>query len=149
REEAADLAPVQHLHDLRRGRALPRDGLLRDAPEPRDVRAVLGVLDVARARELVAALPVLARALAVPLAGDGRVAAARFPDLAGREHEVDAREDVLDALRVVLDAARVEEHRARRLHPHLGRLDDARRRDADLALDRFRCAALDRAPDVV
>src|SRR5581483_1978037 len=58
REEAADLAPVQHLHDLRRGRALPRDALLRDAPEPRDVRAVLGVLDVARARELVAALPV-------------------------------------------------------------------------------------------
>ena len=53
---------------------------LGDAPDVGDVPAVLGVLDVAAAGELVALLAVLAAALAVALAGDRRVAAARPAD---------------------------------------------------------------------
>ena len=54
-------------------------------------------------------------------------------------------EDVVDALGVMLDAARVQQHGARRLRPQLGRLADARRRDADQLLDGFGRVVLDRA----
>ncbi len=47
--------------------------------------AVLRVLDVARAGELVALAALLARALAVALAGDRGVAAALAADAAGRQ----------------------------------------------------------------
>ena len=90
-------------------RPLPGISDFGDAPDLGDVRAVLGVLDVAVAGQLVALVAVLAPALPVALPGDGAVAAARLADPPGGEHEVDARQHVLDALRVVLDAARVQQ----------------------------------------
>src|SRR5262249_42197253 len=131
REQAADPAVVDPLDDLRRGRPLPGERLHGNAPAPGDVRPVLRVLDVACARQLVAPLAVLARALPVALSGDGRVAAAALADLPGGGHEVDAREPVVDTFGVMLDAARVQQHRARRLPPQLAGLDDATGGDAD------------------
>ena len=69
-----------------------RQLLLGDAPDVGDVPAMLGVLDVAAAGELVALLAVLAAALAVALAGDRRVAAARPADPPRRQHDVDRRQ---------------------------------------------------------
>ena len=66
-----------------------RERRLVDSPDTRDVAPVLGVADVAPARELIALLPVLAPALAVGLADDGAVAALWLADAAGREDEVD------------------------------------------------------------
>ena len=60
--------------------------------------AMRRVLEVARARQLIAFLSLLARALAVALAGDHRVAAAFAPDAAGGHHQVDGGHAVLDAL---------------------------------------------------
>src|SRR6185295_4013008 len=97
------------------GQARARKLRLGDAPALGDDATVLGVLDVAPARQLVAALAVLAAALPVALPRDHRVARAGLPDLARRQAEVDAGQAVLDALRVVLDAARVDQHRRRRL----------------------------------
>ena len=89
---------------------------------------MLGVGDVAPARELVALLPVLAAALAVGLADDGAVAALGLADAAGGEHEVDRAERVLHAVGVVLDAAGVEEEAGLRRPPPLGGLADRRAR---------------------
>ena len=96
----------------------------------RDVRAVLGVRDVAVAGELVALVAVLASALAVALAGDRRHAAAGLAELAGGEAEVDRGKDVVDAFGLLLDAAGVQQHPGRRGAPPLGGLLDARRRHA-------------------
>ena len=80
--------------------------------------------------KLVALLAVLAPALAVPLAGDGRVAAALAADAPRGEHDVDRPQAVLDAVAVVLDAAGVEqEARLRRAPPFRG-LADRPLRDA-------------------
>ena len=106
----------------------------RDAPEVRDELAMLRILDVARAGQLVAALAVLASALAVALAGDRAVAAAGLADASGRQHEVDVGETVLDALGVMLDAARVQQHRGFRRSPDFRGPDDARCRHTG---DRF------------
>src|SRR5512140_1472021 len=76
REQPADLAAVDQLDDLGGGRAPSRQTLDRDMPLRGHVCPMLRVLDVARARELVAPLSVLASALAVALPGDGGVAAA-------------------------------------------------------------------------
>ena len=51
---------------------------------------MLGILDVAIARKLIALVAVLAPALAVALSGDGGVAAIRLADAPGGEHEIDA-----------------------------------------------------------
>src|SRR5262249_30032361 len=112
------------LDDLHRGDALPRDALLGDAPHRRDVRAVLGVLDVARAGKLVALLALLAPALAIALAGDHRVAATGSADPPGRDDGVDRRHAVFDALRMVLDAAGVKEKARPRRPPELGGAND-------------------------
>ena len=88
-----------------------------DAPDLGDVCAVLRVLDVARARQLVALLALLPPALAVALAGDHRVAAAFPADAAGGDHQVDGRHAVLDALGVMLDAAGVEQEAGLRRAP--------------------------------
>ena len=148
-DEAADFPAVNHLHDLRGGRALAGQRALGDAPGRGHLGPVSRVLDVARPRELIAALALLACPLAVALPGDRRVARARLADLAGGEHEVDAGEHVLDALGVVLDAARVEQHGARRLHPQLGRLDDASRGDAHQPLHGLGRVAFDEGSHLV
>src|SRR4030095_469926 len=71
-------------------------------PDPGDIGPVLGVGDVAAARQHVGLLAVLAAALAVALAGEGAVAGPRPAELAGSQGHVDAREHVLDALEVLL-----------------------------------------------
>ena len=91
---------------------------------------MLGIGDVAVARELVAFVAVLAAALAVALAGDRRDAAPGLAELARGQAEVDRREHVLDALGVLLDTAGVEQHAGRRRAPPLGGLLDARGRHA-------------------
>ena len=78
------------LHDLDRGEAQVGDLHLRDAPDRGDLLAVLGVLDVTASRQLVAALPVLAPALTIALAGDGAIAAAGPTDASGGQNQVDA-----------------------------------------------------------
>ena len=88
-QQALDLAPIDLAEDLvgidaRRGQFVRVD-----APDRGDVGAVLGVVDVARAGELVALLAVLAPALAVALAGDRGVAAALAADPARSQHDVD------------------------------------------------------------
>src|SRR5690606_14256537 len=101
--------------------------------------AVLGVRDVAPARQLVALLSVLATTLAVGLADDRAVAGVRSADPARGQDQVDAAEGVLDAVRVVLDAAGVEDEARRRLAPHLGRLAERALGDArDLGGPRHR-----------
>ena len=65
-----------------------RDLFFTDAPNPRDVLPVVGILNVSTARELVALLTVFSPALAVGLTGDRRVPAPRPPDPPG-----DAKQD--------------------------------------------------------
>src|SRR5262245_34049452 len=92
------------------------------------------ILDVARARQLVAALSVFPPALAVSLTGDCPVAGSRLPDASGCEHEVDVRETVLDALRVMFHAACMQEHGRFGLSPDLRGFDDT---GCGNACDRF------------
>ena len=90
RQQALDLAAVDLAEDLvgsRRRRAAARPASMPQTPAT--WRAVLRVLDVAAAGKLVALLAVLAAALAVALAGDRRVAAARPADPARGQHDVD------------------------------------------------------------
>ena len=96
-----------------------------DAPEVRDEFAMFRILDVARARQLIAALAVFASALTVALAGDGSVAAAGLADASGCQHEIDVGETVLDALGVMLDASRVQQHGGLGRSPDFGCPDDA------------------------
>src|SRR5262249_4210664 len=65
RQQALDLARVDRVHDLLRGDALAGDLVDVAAPDRGDVGAVLGVADVAVARQLVALVTLLAPALAV------------------------------------------------------------------------------------
>ena len=130
RQQPLDLAGVDRLDDLLGGNALAGDLRLVASPHRGDVGAVLGVGDVAVARQLVALVAVLAAALAVALTGDRRHAATRLAELAGGQPEVDRRDDVVDALGVLLDAAGVEQHPRGRRAPPLGRLLDPRRRHA-------------------
>ena len=83
-EQPLDLARVDLAEHLVRVDARAGHVLLVDAPDAGDVLAVLGVGDVAPARELIALLPVLASALAVGLADDRAVAALRLADAARR-----------------------------------------------------------------
>ena len=83
---------------------------------------MIGIADVAPARQLIALLPVLATALPVGLTDDRAVAALRLADPARREHQVDRAEAVLDAVRVMFDAAGVKEEARLRRAPPLGRL---------------------------
>ena len=124
RQQAPDLAAFDLAEHL-----VAVDAGLRAAPPARCPRrrrrgAVLGVLDVARARELVALLAVLAAALAVALAGDRRVAAARRPIRPDASTMLIAPRHVLHAVAVVLDAAGVHEEARLRRAPPLGRLPD-------------------------
>ena len=76
-----------------------------DPPDASDVPAMFGIADVAPARKLIALLAVFAAALAVGLADDRAVAALRFANPAGGEHQVDRAQSILNAVGVVLDAA--------------------------------------------
>ena len=93
--------------------------------------------------QLIALLALLARALAVALAGDHGVAAAFAPDAAGGHHQVDGGHAVLDALRVVLDAAGVEQEARVGRPPHLGGAHDHRRGHARDRRRVFRRVAFD------
>ena len=81
---------------------------------------MLRVRDVARARQLIAFLSLLARALAVALAGDHGVAAAFTADSPAGDYQVDGGNAVVHAFAVVLDAARMQQEAGRRRPPHLG-----------------------------
>ena len=98
-EQAADLAAVDQAEDLVGVHAgAPGNSSGADAPDLGDVLAVLGLADVAAAGKLVALLAVLAPALAVALAGDGRVAAVGPADPARGQDHVDGAQAVLDAV---------------------------------------------------
>src|SRR5690606_36657324 len=104
-----DLALVDLADDLVRVDALARDLVGLDTPDPGDVCAVLGVVNVAGAGELVALLAVLASALPVGLSGDRRVPAALATDPTRCKNHVDRAEHILHAMAVVLNAAGVHE----------------------------------------
>src|SRR6185369_15731499 len=99
---------MDELDDLGRGRTLAGNALHRYAPALGNDGAMLRILDVARSRQLIAALAVLAPALPVSLPGDGCISATGLADFAGSQHEVDARQHVVNAGAVMLDAARVQ-----------------------------------------
>ena len=69
--------------------------------------AVLRIVDVPPARELVTPLPMLPPALAVALARDGRVPAAWPANLPSSQDQVNARQTIFRTLGVVLNAAGV------------------------------------------
>src|SRR5207249_2452499 len=73
------------------------------------------------------ALPVLPPALAIPLAGDGRVSATWLANLAGGQDEVDTRQTVFRSLGMMFNAPGVQEHGGRRRAPPLRRLNNRRR----------------------
>src|SRR5262245_51363657 len=100
------------------------------APDRRDVGAVLGVVDVAPAGQLIALLPVLAAALAVALAGYRAVATRRPADTPGCEDDVDRTEHVHDPIGVVLEPAGMEQEAGFRLPPQLRGLADGPLGDA-------------------
>src|SRR4029453_7407436 len=70
--------------------------------------AVLRIVDVSPTWELVTSLSMLSPALAIPLASDGRVPAARLANLASCQYQVDARQTVFRTLGVMFNAAGVE-----------------------------------------
>src|SRR5690606_3767701 len=120
-EQAADLAAIDLAEQLDAVDAGWRQVVRLDAPDARDVRAVLRVVDAPHARELVRLLAVLAAALPVALPRDRAVAAALAPDPARRQHDVDRAQHVLHAVAVVLYPARVDEKARPCLAPQLGR----------------------------
>src|SRR4029434_254847 len=71
--EPFDLAALDGVENLTRGKALFRQVALRQTPELGDELSMLRIVDVAAARKLVAALAVFAPALTVALAGEGPV----------------------------------------------------------------------------
>jgi len=73
---------------------------------------------------------VLAPALPVALAGDGRVAASWSSDAARGQDEVDGAEHVDHSVRVLLDAAGVQQEAGLRRAPPLGGLPDRALGDA-------------------
>ena len=129
-EQPLDLAFVNRFDQRHSGKALAGDRFFRHAPHAGDVLAVLGIRDIASTGQLIALLSLLARALAVALAGDHRVAAAFAADTSAGDHQVDGRDAVIHALGVVLDAARMQQEAGRRRAPHLGGADDHLRRHA-------------------
>ncbi len=86
-------------------------------PHIGDSGTMLWVRDITVARQLVTLVAVLASALAVALAGNGRHAAAGFAELAGREPKVDGGEHVVHTFGVLLDASGVQHHPGRRRTP--------------------------------
>src|SRR3954471_12152117 len=101
-----------------------RNGRFLDAPDAGDVLAMGRILEIARPGQLIALLTLLARALAVALPRDHRVAAALAADASGGDDEVDRRHAVLDALGVVLDPARVQQEAGLGRAPHFGGAHD-------------------------
>ncbi len=91
---------------------------------------MLGIGDVAAAGKLIALLSLLARALAVSLAGDHGIAAAFAADAPAGHDQVDRGDAVIHALGVVLDAAGMQQETGWRRAPHLGGADDHLRRHA-------------------
>ena len=69
---------MDRLHHLRRRHSYARELCLRNLPALSNDLSVFRILDIARTGQLIAALAVLARALAVPLTGDREIAAAGF-----------------------------------------------------------------------
>src|SRR5262249_57772212 len=96
-----------------------------DTPDLRHVTAMLRISDIARAGQLIAFLAVLASALSVALARDGRIAAAQPPNASRCQHDVDRPQHVLHPMTVVLDAAGVHQEDRLGLAPPLGPLPDA------------------------
>ena len=133
-DQPLDLAAMNRLHDFVGGESFAGHVLFVNAPHLADVFAMLGILDVAVARKLVALVAVFASALAVTLTGDGGVAAVRFADASGGEHEIDAGQHVLDAFALVFDAARVQQKTGLRRPPPLRRLQNFLLRNARGAL---------------
>ena len=76
-----------------------------------------GLFDVAASGKLIALLTLLARALAVALAGDHGIAAALAADASAGHHQVDGGDAVVHALGVVLDAAGMQQEAGRSRPP--------------------------------
>src|SRR5262249_20219 len=129
-----------------RGEALAGQFALGDSPELGDEPAMFRLGDVAAAGKLVASLAMFAPALAVALAGQGTVTAARSPNAARRQPQVNVAQDILDALRVMLDTTRVEQHRGLSRPPNFRRLYDVARRNARDAFGERRRVFFDEVP---
>src|ERR1700730_8414316 len=100
---------MDRLEQWHRREPLVWNRLFRDSPDACNVFPVLRVLDISRAGQLVALLPLLAASLAISLPGDHGVATTLAPDAAGGHDQVERGQAVLDSLGVVLDAACVQE----------------------------------------
>src|SRR5688572_14147701 len=80
RQKTANLSRFDRIEYLAGSETGTGQAFFRDAPEIGDEPPVLGILDVARARQLITALAVLASALAVSLTCDRSVAGSGFSD---------------------------------------------------------------------
>src|SRR5215471_11570587 len=89
RKQPLDLAAFNGVNDLARGQSLLREVRFGNAPEVCDELSMFRLVDVPSARELIAALAMLASALAIALAGDCAVTATRLADAAAGEDEID------------------------------------------------------------
>src|SRR5690606_26391888 len=130
RQEPFDLPLVDLADDLVGVHARLRQLLGRHPPDLGDVRPILGVDQVAAARQLVALLAVLAATLAVALAGDRRVATVWASDASRGQHDVDRAEHVRHAVRVVFEAAGVHQKAGLGGAPPLGGYSNRLLRDA-------------------
>ena len=129
-QQPPDLPAMDGLTHLRGSVADAWQFIFGHAPALGNDAAVLRIVDVPPTRELVTTLPMLPPALAISLAGDGRVPAAWLANLASGQDQVDARQTVFRALGVMFNAAGVQEHGCRCCAPPLRRLDNGCRRHA-------------------
>src|SRR5215468_7222767 len=120
RKQAFDLAAINFAEDFVGVHARAGHLFFVNAPDFRYVSAVLWIVNVAGAGQLITLLTMLAPALPVALTCNRRVTAALAPDAARSQHDVDRAEHILHAVRVMLDATRVQQERRFRIAPHLG-----------------------------
>src|SRR5258706_4665312 len=85
------------------------------------MRAMLRVVDLAVAWQLIGLLSMLAPTLAIALTGQAAVAAVGPPGLAQRERQIDKRQDVVDTAALLLGSARGQHHRGARRAQQVGR----------------------------
>src|SRR5690606_4261794 len=99
------------------------------APNVCDIGAMLRIVEIPSARQLIALLAVLTSALPIGLTRNGRIAAVRSPDATRGKYEVDRAQDVHHAMRVVLEPTRMHQEAALGRAPQLGGPADRLLRD--------------------
>src|SRR5258706_2015409 len=107
------------------------------------MRAMLRVVDLAVAWQLIGFLSMLAPTLAIALTGQAAVAAVGPPGLAQRERQIDERQDVVDTAALLLGSARGQNHRGARVAQQVRRRLDLVRWHTRQTLDALRPVGCD------